>query len=285
MSESMNSVYTEIVRYSEILPQYRESLDILRKMLEFQSSLKDEISACADKSSTERHFNSLEVNEKLLSGRPLFEKESVPVAPALFRKGIQELRSLSPEESTRSALDRLLASKTMAPENIEAALNEMMENMDSFIRHLARVISTNADVLLTLLRTVLSPFYVHHAGFYRDLVDSGSWRHGTCPVCGSEPAIARLAVDDGRRFLSCFLCNTEWIFDRLRCPFCDNDESPKARLFTMDDDPAHRVECCNACRRYLKVVDERVAGHPAIPLVEDVVTAHLDVMAEEQGYR
>ncbi|HIC89599.1 MAG TPA: formate dehydrogenase accessory protein FdhE [Anaerolineae bacterium] len=57
------------------------------------------------------------------------------------------------------------------------------------------------------------------------------------------------------------------------------------RYFTVDGDEAHRVECCGQCQRYIKTVDERVTGHPANLLIEDVITAHLDVLAAEQGYR
>jgi hypothetical protein len=32
-------------------------------------------------------------------------------------------------------------------------------------------------------------------------------------------------------------------------------------------------------------VDERVWGYPANLLVEEVITAHLDVLAREQGYQ
>ena len=104
-------------------------------------------------------------------------------------------------------------------------------------------------------------------------------------MCGSEPGMARLAADDGRRILACFLCHTEWVFDRLRCPFCEYNGPPIIRHFTVDDDNAHRVDCCDACGRYLKVVDERVMGRPSSLPVEDVITAHLDMLAKEQRYR
>lgn len=281
----MNPAYDAIARYSEITPRYREPLDFLRKILEFQSSLKDEIRVYADKSITERQVNTLEILDKLQSGRPLLEKESVPVSPYLFREGMERLRALLPEESTGKILDRLLASKSMAPGNVETVLEEMKTDIDTCVRELAKVTDTKADILFYLLQIVLAPFFENQAGFYRSLIDSGSWRHGKCPMCGSEPAIARLAEQDGRRFLACSLCNTEWIFDRLRCPFCEHEEMPQIRHFIVDDDEAHRVECCDICRRYLKVVDERVVGHPVIPRVEDVITAHLDVLAAEQGYR
>jgi FdhE protein len=281
----MNRAHAEIARYSEIMPEYRESLLFLRKILEFQSSLADKINPGTDERMAEQQIDFLEACERLQSGQSLFENRSVPISPSLFRKALEELRFLLPQDSTRSALDRLLALKHMAPENVGTVLNELKTDSDPCIKRLAQVTSTQADVLQFLLQTVLSPFFENQAGFYRDLVDSDSWRHGKCPICGSEPAIARLAGDDGRRILACSLCNTEWTFDRLRCPFCESEEQPSLRHFTVNDDKAYRVDCCNKCRRYLKVVDERVSGHPTSLPVENIITSHLDVLAREQGYQ
>jgi formate dehydrogenase maturation protein FdhE len=281
----MNRAQAEITRYSEIKPQYRESLLFLSKILEFQSSLADRINPGTDKRKAEQQNDFLKARERLQSGQPLFENRSVPISPSLFRKALEELRFLLPQKSIRAALDRLLALKQMAPENVETVLNELKTGSDSCIKRLAKVTSTQAAVVQFLLQTVLSPFFENQAGFYRDLVDSDSWRHGKCPICGSEPAIARLAVDDGQRILACFLCHTEWAYDRLRCPFCESGEQPFLRYFTVNDDHAHRVDCCNKCRRYLKVVDERISGRPASPPVENIVTDQLDVLAREQGYQ
>jgi formate dehydrogenase maturation protein FdhE len=267
------------------MPEYRESLLFLRKILEFQSSLADKINPGADRRTAEQQADFLEARERLRSGQSLFENRSVPISPSLFRKALEELRSLLPQETIRSALDRLLALKSMARENVETALNELKTDSDSCIKRLAQVTSTPADVLQFLLQTVLSPFFENQAGVYRDLVDSESWRHGKCPMCGSEPAIARLAGDDGQRILACSLCHTEWKFDRLRCPFCESEELPFLRHFTVNDDKTRRVDCCNKCRRYLKVVDERISGRPASLPVENIITDQLDVLAREQGYQ
>jgi formate dehydrogenase maturation protein FdhE len=267
------------------MPQYRESLLFLRKILKFQSSLADKINRGIDKRMAEQQIDFLEARERLQSGQSLFENRSVPISHSLFRKALEELRFLLPQEAIRSALDLLLALKPMAQENVETVLNELKTDSDSCIKRLAQITSTQADVVQFLLQTVLSPFFENQAGFYRDLVGFDCWRHGKCPMCGSEPAIARLAGEEGQRILACSLCRTEWKFDRLRCPFCESKELPFLRHFTVNDDKTHRVDCCNKCRRYLKVVDERISGHPASLPVENIITDQLDVLAREQGYQ
>jgi formate dehydrogenase maturation protein FdhE len=281
---TVKKIYAEITHYCEILPQYRESLGLLRKIIEFQSSIVDEISNCSDKEMNERQADSLQIHERLQSGQPLFGKEFVPVPVSLFRKSLEDLRVLLMDESSRAALDRLLASESMAPGNIELLLHELKTDTNSCVRRLAKATSTEAGILHFLLQTVLTPFFENQARLYRDVVAAAPWRKSQCPICGSEPAIARLAKEDGRRFLVCSLCHTEWAFDRLHCPFCEYEGHPKVRHFTADDDATHRVECCDHCRRYLKVVDERTAGHPTCSSVEDVITVHLDILAREHGY-
>jgi FdhE protein len=204
----------------------------------------------------------------------------------MFRKALEGLRSLLPAGKLgQIALDRLLASSLMAPPNIEALLNELSADSGACLQRLADATSTDPDTLAYLLRTVLSPFFEKWARPYRGWVETAAWRHGLCPVCGSEPGMARLAHDDGRRSLVCSLCRTEWVFDRLRCPFCESDDQLQFRHFSVDGDEAHRVDCCDRCQRYLKTVDERALGRPANLLVEEVITAHLDVLAREQGYQ
>ncbi len=284
IEKSVNQGYEEINHYWKILPQYRESLDLLRKIIQFQSSLMAEINASTDKDMTERHVDSFQAHERLQAGQPLFGKEFMPVSPSLFRKSLEALRVLLPDESSREALDRLLALESIATRNIEDLLHKLKTETNVCIRQLARKTSTKIGTLNFLLQTVLVPFFEYQARLYWDLIATTPWRKGQCPICGSEPKIARLTNEDGRRFLTCSLCHTEWAFDRLRCPFCEYAEPSKVRYFTADDDKTHRVECCDHCRHYLKVVDERAAGHPTNLSVEDIITAHLDILAREHGY-
>ncbi len=281
----MNRTEVEIAHYSKIIPRYRDLLHFLGKILAFQSSLADKVAACSEKRIVDHPMDIPEADKILRSGVPLFENKPLPVSPALFRESLKELRVLLSEELDGSAPDRLPPPGFWTPANIESVLDELNTSGGPFIDRLAKAASADPDTGLFLLQTVLSPFFGYQAGFYRDLVGSGIWRRGICPICGSEPEMARLDGKDGRRVLACSLCHAEWAFDRLRCPFCEYDGSPTVRHFNVEGDPIHRVDCCDACRRYLNVVDERLLGHPASLSVEQAITDHLDRLAEELGYR
>ncbi len=274
-----------IARYSKTMPQYRKSLDLLRGILDFQTTLKEKIIWSNKEMMPCLRIELAAARKKWKNGLPLFENEAIPISASLFREALADLRSLLPEESTRTALDRLLASSLLANANTERLLKGLRTDGNSCIRRLAEATSTEPDIVAFLLHTVLSPFFEKQAALYREWANAAAWQSGICPMCGSEPSMARLAYDDGQRLLACFLCHTEWAFNRLRCPFCESTGQPLLRHFIVDNDREHRVDCCDKCHRYLKTVDERVSGRPAMLAVEEVITAHLDILARERGYR
>jgi FdhE protein len=260
------------------MPQFGEPLRLLQRILDFQAALAEQLEA-------EFRIELAVAQEKWQAGHPLLAGESLSIPSVKFLEALADLRLLLPAgEIAQTTLDQLLASSSMASSNVEALLVDLASDSDACIQRLAETTSTDPGTLAFLTRTVLSPFFAKRAAPYWEWVETSGWRLGICPVCGSEPWMARLSHDSGRRILACSLCRTEWSFDRLRCPFCDGDDQPQVRHFTVDD-KAHRVYCCDRCQRYIKTVDERVLGRAAHLMVEDVITAHLDAMASELGYQ
>ncbi len=261
------------------MPQYREALELLRDLLEFQAALMEKAEICF-------RVEPAVARERWRAGRPLFAGAPLPLPSSWFLESLADLRALLPPEGmTREALDRLLASDAVAPSNVDALLDELLSEGDACIRRLAAATSADPDALAFLLNAVLSPFFERQAVPYREWVKTAAWRRGICPMCGAEPWMARLARENGQRILACSLCHTEWPFSRLACPFCGGDEPGPARYFQLDTDLTHRVYCCQACGRYIKTVDERALGGSAVLPVEDVVTAHLEALARAEGYR
>ncbi|MEW5960860.1 MAG: formate dehydrogenase accessory protein FdhE [Chloroflexota bacterium] len=288
----------DIQRYAQTMPQYREALDFLHNILDFQAALQAEIDLCL-------HVEPATARHKWRSGQPLFSGEPMAIPADMVRTALAGLRSLLPAgKPGQMALDRLLASDFIKAATLETLPGDLVAGSEATVRRLAQATSIEPETLVFLLQTVLAPFFQKQAMPYREWVEAAGWRRGVCPMCGSEPWLARLAQADGRRILACALCRTEWAFDRLRCPFCESGDQPfdtpgvrtqpfdalrvrtqpQLRYFTVNGDEAHRVDCCDRCRRYLKTVDERVSGRPANLPVEDVITAYLDALAGEQGY-
>jgi FdhE protein len=109
----------------------------------------------------------------------------------------------------------------------------------------------------------------------------------SCPFCAGRPQLSVLApgradAPPGRSLL-CATCLSTWPFRRVLCAHCGEEREDKLPYFHSGDYDAVRVEACDTCRRYLKGIDLSRGGL-AVPLVDEVAAAVLDVWAREKGY-
>ena len=130
----------------------------------------------------------------------------------------------------------------------------------------------------------LAPHLRRAAEAVMSRADLNHWHQGYCPACGGVPDLATLGEEVGRRQLVCARCDTEWPYVRLRCPFCDNIDATQLPYYPTDD-KAYRLYVCESCKRYLKTVDLRQVRKASMPAVERVLTAPLDVSAQQMGYK
>ena len=138
--------------------------------------------------------------------------------------------------------------------------------------------------LLTFVFThALRPFLRAYASLLAPLIEQERWLRGRCPVCGGEPDLAFLDEESGARHLVCSRCDSQWLFPRVRCPFCNSSE-PRDIAYYPSEDGRHRLYTCQGCKRYLKTVDLRKARRRVQLPVERIVTVALDVAAREEGY-
>ena len=116
-------------------------------------------------------------------------------------------------------------------------------------------------------------------------VQFSGYSGSVCPVCGGKPqlAVIRPEGEGGKRSLVCSRCSTEWDFRRIVCPNCAEEDNTKLPRFSAEEFPHVRVEACDTCKRYLKSVDLTINGL-AVPLVDEIAAASLDLWAAEHGY-
>lgn len=109
-----------------------------------------------------------------------------------------------------------------------------------------------------------------------------------CPVCGSMAAMSfvgeRSSLQGGDRKLWCGMCHTTWPYGRLRCARCGTRSSTVLRYKHTEEDPGHRIHICDDCHGYIRTVFHDEVTHIVSPVVEDVVTSHLHIVAEDLGY-
>jgi len=90
-------------------------------------------------------------------------------------------------------------------------------------------------------------------------------------------------MEGARRLLACALCGGEWLFERIRCPSCFEEDPQELPHFQNDKHRNVRIEACETCHRYIKSIDLSEDARP-IPEVDDLVSLAMDLWAVEQGY-
>jgi formate dehydrogenase accessory protein FdhE len=109
-----------------------------------------------------------------------------------------------------------------------------------------------------------------------------------CPFCEGKPQVAVLHIkepssESGGRDLICATCLSAWPFRRVVCANCGEQDPGKIGYFHSPEYRHIRVEACDSCRHYIKAVDLTRYGF-AIPLVDEVAAAPLDLWAREHGF-
>jgi FdhE protein len=67
------------------------------------------------------------------------------------------------------------------------------------------------------------------------------------------------------------------------CASCGEERPFKLGYFQSDEFDHVRIEACESCKQYIKGIDLTRLGL-AVPLVDDVASAALDLWATEKGY-
>jgi FdhE protein len=111
-------------------------------------------------------------------------------------------------------------------------------------------------------------------------------REARCPHCGGAPQLSILrgtSPEDTGRSLLCATCVTPWPFRRVLCAGCGEEDERKLAYYYSPSLDHVRVDVCETCRRYSKTIDLTRLG-TAVPIVDEVAAAPLDVWARERGY-
>lgn len=109
-----------------------------------------------------------------------------------------------------------------------------------------------------------------------------------CPFCGGRPQLSFLqskesTAESGNRDLLCSTCLSTWEFRRVVCASCGEEQPAKLCYFHSPEFDHIRIEACDSCKHYLKGIDLTRLGL-AVPLVDEIYGAPLDLWARERGY-
>lgn len=106
-----------------------------------------------------------------------------------------------------------------------------------------------------------------------------------CPSCGSPPQVGVLRgeTEGGGRATVCATCSATWTVPRIVCVACGEEDEHRLGYFRAPELAHVRVDTCETCRCYIKTVDLTRLGL-AVPVVDEVASAVLDLWAAERRY-
>ncbi len=219
-------------------------------------------------------------------GLPLLARAELPfdeqASPALFRAVTRA--TLTPEHPQAEGLHRLLDLIAADDALINDLLRAWLAEDATLLEDLAGRCDLPPAVLTFLARMTLRPSLAALREGLRSELDQLEWYEGHCPLCGGPCDLARLSADNGARTLHCALCGHAWEFERLACPYC-GDREPSGMPFFTSDETGYRVDYCEHCRGYVKTVDQRELQAEWPWEILEVVTWHLDRLAERRGLK
>lgn len=275
----MPLILETVEAYADSKPEYAEVLGVYGAIRRRQEQVIDGCGVANGRVDGDA------ARRRLLANRPLLYGETVTIEPTLFHALARDLPHLLPEAwPLKAEANRVLeALSPLSQPALQALAAAYQTDRLACLETLAGERGVSIEAAGFVLQTLFSPFYEHRARPLRPFVADHLWTNGICPICGSSPQMAKVTAGGNQRHLGCDLCLTEWVYPRTGCPFCGEARPDNLPQFHLDGDRGRRVDLCKSCGGYIKTVDEREVRRSTYLPVEDIITAHLDLLAEEQG--
>lgn len=222
-------------------------------------------------------------------GGPILALDALAFAPAaltaLWQALVAATRALGQPSAALDAIDGAVADE---PALLEELTRAAIAPDTTDLEALAARFEAPLQAVSFLGRTLAAPFLARATRLVSpSRIEAAGKPTSACPFCGSPASLAVLSrAGDGKRHLCCGLCGASWSFPRIRCPACDNEDQDRLGFLKVDHEAPAWVETCDACKAAIKTVDERrlPAGATVVPVVEDILTLHLDLLARREGY-
>ena len=264
-------------------------LDLLEKVAQrqFQVMLDQEAEQELKGEPSASELPELTSPERHVQGASLLPRASfvVPLEPAsiLLKAILEDVSSMGSELGVGAArVQEALETEELDTQRLFRAYLD--EDHDFFTTWTEKTPST-PKLLYFLAQSSLTPYFRMQA---RQIVKvrplPGVWEHGHCPVCGSLPYISRLETREGMRMMQCSFCQSAYRVSRIGCVYCGERDPQKLRYFNAEEKPGFRVDLCEQCKMYIKTVDFRQMDRISVPVLDDLESLPMDVLAQSRGH-
>lgn len=277
------------------LKRLANRIDILKKSGDFPPALLELVDEVYRRQLLARAEAKVDVpsKDKLPSadqhaqGAPLIDRDFFPhdreQAKTLFREFLDML--CARDDALNEAgqiIDKAVTAGDIVPEE---AFDAYLKGDETYFEQYSKLTPEAPRALPFLVQSSLAPSISAAASLLAEHHDPDTvWLHGHCPVCASLPLIGELREKAGFRYVSCSFCATRYRVPRLACAFCGEKDAQKLAYFSADDEKGYRVEVCESCKMYIKSTDFRELDKTSLPLIDDLESLSLDILAGNEGY-
>ena len=274
----MEKLRERIEQLKKKRPGYGEILDFYQKVKEAQDQVKTSLRT--DPIKIKKEWKDLLAKE----GFSLIQKEDFPLDIEASVQLFETLCQVGKEASPRIAEQVKKIQEAMNDKKMD--LKRLLEKglTDQKVEQAAEELGLDKKVFSFLIQNSIKPSIEAGRDQVRGELDPETWLKGYCPVCASLPSLSLLKEEAGKRYLLCSYCGYQWRIDRIFCPFCNNKNHESLHYFHGEGEETHRIDLCDECHRYIKTIDYRNLQE-SDPVLEDVATPHLDILATQRGYK
>jgi FdhE protein len=165
------------------------------------------------------------------------------------------------------------------------AFDAFLKNDEAFFEEFGKRFPQAPKTLSFLAQSSMTPSIMALAeNLSKALPQDRTWEQGSCPVCGSLPFLSSLTGKEGLRVSCCSFCRSSYRTFRLQCAYCQERDAAKLPFFTADEEPGYRVDACLSCKGYIKTTDFREFDRPSLPVLDDLESLALDILAVKRGF-
>jgi FdhE protein len=187
-----------------------------------------------------------------------------------------------------SRLSNMAIKIRMSAESGQLALSTILDAVSAGdyekLEEEAVTLQLDPGLLWILAKNALKPVLNHYRTEIANKISGIHWDKGFCFVCGSKASLGELQENDQVKHLRCGQCGADWQFNRLECLHCGKMEHTTQQTFSEEGCDSRRIDACDACLGYLKVIASFIPTPPELLAVEDLATLHLDFIAQKNGY-
>ena len=244
------------------------------------------------------YMTTTEIRRKMERGRPLLHGVDLDLdLEAMQRLMIRLAQGMETVKANRLSLwERVSARSNNEPGRIRKALEQKQLDVGLLLPFVAAGDRTSfeaaaqtmhlaPELLWTLAQNALKPALRAWCRQLSPLAAGLAWNKGNCFVCGATALFAELQDNDQVKHLRCGACGADWQFRRLQCVACCNEDHGSQHYhYAEKERDRMRIEVCEKCRSYIKVLSAFTPTPPELLAVEDLASIHLDYIAQEQGY-